>query len=223
MPGRSNAFRLRFCGVTAALLLGSMAAPARADLIITVLDSVAQPGDTGVTFDVTLTNTGLAGVDVGGFQVELSVPGASGIHFTDATIATAAPYIFGIQGSGSPLNNDPLNPFPNTDFTGIDNAFTPTGVVTIAGGSTLGLEHVLFSVDAGTPIGPITVTVVPFDSISHGGTQLTDVNGDPVPASFVNGTITVRLRSVPEPSAVLLVGVGGGLMFLRRRHRSIAA
>lgn len=218
MTRRSAAFRLRFCGAIAALLLGSMAAPSRADLIITVNDSVAQPGDTGMTFDVTLTNTGQAGVDIGGFQVELSVPGASGIHFTDATIATtAAPYIFGAQGSGLALNGDLMNPFPNPDFTGSDNAFTLSGLVTIAGGTTLGLEHVLFSVDTNTLIGHITVTVVP------GGTQLFDVNGDPIAATLVNGRITVGLRSVPEPSAVLLVGLGGGLMFLRRRRRSIAA
>ena len=63
----------------------------------------------------------------------------------------------------------------------------------------------------------ITVTVVP------GGTQLTDVNGNMISSSLVNGTIAVSLRSVPEPSAVLLVAVGGGLIFLPRSRRTIAA
>ena len=221
MASRFTAFvlRPRLFGAVAALLLGLMAAPARADLIITVLDSFAAPGETG-TFDITITNTGPSAVDISSFSIEPTLSPTSGVHFTDVTMATTLTYIFAGSSGVSASAPFSYNTFPTSDFVATDSSFATNGYQTIGAGTTLGLAHVLYSVDAGTPLG----TVVPV-TLDLTGTSLTDGAAVPSFLSFtpVNGTITIASRAVPEPSAVLLVAVGGGLMFLRRRRRTIAA
>ena len=218
MASRFTAFLLRprLFGAVAALLLGSMAAPARADLIITVLDSFAAPGETG-TFDITITNTGPSAVDISSFSIEPTLSPASGVHFTDVTMATTLTYIFAGSSGVSASAPFSYNTFPTSDFVATDSSFATNGYQTIGAGTTLGLAHVLYSVDTGTPSGSVPVT------LDLTGTALTDVAGNFLSFTPANGTITIASRAVPEPSAVLLVAVGGGLMFLRRRRRTIAA
>ena len=68
--------------------------PAHAGLIVQALDSTADAGGTGA-FDVIVSDTG-GTFEVAGFSVELSVPGVSGVSFSDVTTGTlAAPYLFG--------------------------------------------------------------------------------------------------------------------------------
>ena len=208
--------RPRLFGAVAALLLGSIAAPARADLIITVLDSSAAPGGTG-TFDITLTNTGAVDINIGTFSVEPTLSPTSGVHFTDVTTATTLPYIFAASSSVTASSPFSYDLFPNTDFTASDSSFSTLGYETIAAGATLGLAHVLYSVDAGTPLGTAPVR------LNLTGTALDDGAGNFLTFTPVNGTITIALRAVPEPSTVLLMGIGGGLLFLRRKGTSITA
>ena len=208
--------RPRLFGAVAALLLGSIAAPARADLIITVLDSSAAPGGTG-TFDITLTNTGAADINISSFSVEPTLSPTSGVHFTDVTTATTLPYIFAASSSVTASSPFSYDLFPNTDFIASDSFFAAPGYQAIAAGATLGLAHVLYSVDAGTPLGAVPVT------LDMTGTSLADEAGNLLSVTPANGTITVALRAVPEPSTVLLMGIGGGLLFLRRKRTSIKA
>src|SRR4051794_4890619 len=96
-PAPASRARLAATGaiaVFAALALSSVPTPARADLIVQVENSSAAPGGTG-SFDVVLSDTG-GTFAISGFQVELSVPGASGVQFSavDAS-TTTAPYLFG--------------------------------------------------------------------------------------------------------------------------------
>ena len=72
----------------------------------------------------------------------------------------------------------------------------------------------LYSVDAGTPLGAVPVT------INLAGTSLADGDGNVLNFTAANGTITIASRAVPEPSAVLLMGIGGGLLFLRRKRKA---
>jgi hypothetical protein len=84
---------------------------------------------------------------------------------------------------------------------------------------------VSFQVAPGTPLGPVTVTIVPFDLTTGGGTVLTDVNGNPLTSDEMGNTITTSLNNgtilvtagaaVPEPSTLLLAGIGGGLFLAR--------
>lgn len=200
--------------VVAALLLCGAPTPARGALIVQVQNSIASPGGTG-SFDVTLADT--AGTfAVSGFQVKLSVLGVSGVQFTGVNgSTTAAPYLFGTV-QFPPLSFDT---FPNTTFTASDSDATPPFFVTLTAGQTFGLEHVTYSVAAGTSPGPVPVSIV------TGGTMLFD-NATPIPNTIpytpVNGTITVT--AVPEPSSLVLCGLGAvALAGYARRRRSARA
>ena len=225
MIPRSRTPRLLLGAAVAAVLLVASAMPARAALVVTVLGSSATPGGTG-SFDVTLQNTGSTGVDIAGFQVELSVPGSSGILFTGATRGTSDLYIFDAAPGPDPLNNDPGNPFPNADFIGSDTYFAVPGYTTLGAGLTVGLMHVTYSVGASTPVGLVTVSILPYDPDTGGGTQLTDVETQPIePLERVPGTIRVTDSTpgaVPEPSTLVLAGLGAGFLFLRHR-RSVSS
>ena len=218
MASRFTAFLLRprLFGAVAALLLGSMAAPARAGLIITVLDSSAAPGETG-TFDITIINTGASSVNISSFSIDPTLSPTSGVHFTDVTTATTLTYIFAGSSGVSASSPFSFDAFPNTDFVASDSSFASIGYQAIAAGATLGLAHVFYSVDAGASLGAVPVT------LDLTGTSLADGYGNLLNFTAANGTITIASRAVPEPSTVLLMGIGGGLLFLGRRGSSIAA
>jgi hypothetical protein len=204
-----------------ALTLTVVAAPARAGLIIQVLDAAALPGGSG-SLDIVLTDNG-GTYQVGGFTVDVSVPAGAGVMFTAAdtlTNASTHPYIFGTyQSSPFPFATDPSNPgmaatFPNLEFVAGDAMQTAPGFVTLNPGDTLGLVHVSFSVAANVPIGG----AAPVTLVGGGNTSLSDVNGNPVAFSTLDGTIT--FTSVPEPSSLALGGLGSfGLGVYARLRR----
>src|SRR5450631_1810049 len=75
------------------LALLSLAAPARADIILSVQSVAGAPGSSG-NFDVLLTNTGPSIQNIAGFAFELSTADTN-ITFTDVTTSTTtASYIF---------------------------------------------------------------------------------------------------------------------------------
>jgi hypothetical protein len=216
----SNAYLGRFrpaicAGLGAALsLLLLTTTSVRGDVNITVQSS-APVGSTG-HFDVLLTNIGPATIQVGGFDIELTVAALSGIHFTNATPAPlTATYIFGTDQS-PPFVDTGTYPFPNQHFLASDFNFdATTGFV--ASGATVGLGLVNYSVDPGAT-GSVPVTLLPT------GTTVSDFNLGAINGNPVNGTI--RLPSpgtTPEPSSVVLTGFGGLLLVVaswrRMRHR----
>jgi len=190
-PRRS---RMLVLAVLALAVSAGWAAPGRADLIVEVPNIQASAGSSG-SFDVLLTNTGPDSPQVASYNVELSLTGPPGVQFTGATIGTVTPYIFQVSG-GPPLSFDP---FPNTDFTASDSEFASPFFDTIAPGETVGLVHVLFSVDANAPLGGGTIDVV------AAGTQFSDSDFGVFASSALAGTFTV----VPEPSTFLLFGFAG--------------
>jgi hypothetical protein len=190
------------------LALGN-GAPARAGLVIQVDSATAPAGGSG-TFDVVLGDTS-GTFQIGGFSIELTVPGASGVTFTAADTNTSPEvYVFGTYQS-SPLPFA-TGPFPNTDFVAGDADLTPPGFVTLNSGDLVGLAHVSFSVANGTPPGPVTVSLVS----SGGNTSLSDGDGNPVAFTTQNGTITIN--SVPEPSTLVL-GALGTMLCMGYSHR----
>jgi PEP-CTERM motif len=175
--------------------------PARAGLIVQALNSTAEPGGTGA-FDVVVSDTAGTFV-VAGFSIELSVPGASGVSFSDVTTGTlAASYLFGT------LQLPPItfDTFPTQDFSAGDLDLTPPGFVMLNPGDTFGLAHVTYSVNSGAHPGPIAVSLV------TAGTSLSDNDGGPVSITTSNGTITVSAQSVPEPSSLVLAGLAAALL-----------
>jgi PEP-CTERM motif len=205
-----------FALALASLWLALSPTRAVAGLVLTVESSTTPVGGVG-SFDVLLSNTGATSFQVAFFSVELSVPTASGVKFTAAnTSTTMASYIFGTLQS-PPFSFDN---FPNTSFTVSDSPQSAPGFVTLTAGEVVGLEHVTYSVAAGTPTGPIIVSI---DDIG-GGTALSDLSGALVPFTPTNGTITVTLASVPEPSSLVLLATAliGTTTVVRARRGRLA-
>lgn len=207
---RLTRFRFALIPLAAvALALCGFATPARAGLIIQALDATVAPGGTG-SFDVVLKDDG-GTFQISGFTVEVAVTAGSGVTFTAAdtlTDSTKEPYLFGTyQSSPLPFATDPANPgvaasFPNNDFVAGDVSMTSPGFVTLNSGDILGLAHVSFSVDSGVPVGDtIAVTIV-----TGGNTSLADDSGAPVAFSPSDGTI--KVAATPEPSSLVLGGIG---------------
>jgi PEP-CTERM motif len=201
-PSRGRlATALGIAAVSAALLGAPSQAAAQVTVEIVPTSATATPGGTG-TFDVDLVNNTASTVNVGGWQVQLSVPAGSVATFTASVasgFAGGVTYIFGTEQLPPPLGA----PLPSKNFIALDVDLTASGSVPIAPGATVGLEHVTFSVASGA----IPGTVVPVID-SGAGTVISDVNGGAIPIATLNGTIAViGATSVPEPSSLLLAGV----------------
>jgi hypothetical protein len=198
--------------LAAGMLLLFAAVPAQAALIITAGNAIAAAGSSGNTLEVTLTNTGPSAVTIEGFSFGISTT-SSGINFTSATTATVAPYIFDGNTFFGPTINTTSGMSLNA--SDIDSNFTGASV---AAGATVGLGHVFFNVAPGTTPGPYTVTLAPFPT-----TGLSDAMGGNLPFQGVNGIITVGPGTtvVPEPSTLLLAGLGWPAAWLLRRRRGI--
>jgi hypothetical protein len=204
-------------GLVLGLGLGPAPTAAHAASILTlqIQNSNAPIGGIG-SFDVTVTSTGGTSA-VSAFMVQLSVAAGSGITFTGATPATtAAPYLFGMLQSPPFTNNIT---FPNTTFTANDLDLAPPFVANLASGQTAGLEHVTYSVAAGTPSGPVTVSMV------GNLTALFDINGSPMATSLNPGTITVSPSAVPEPSSLVMGGIAAAsllVVYCSRKSSSVS-
>ncbi len=193
------------------------ARPAAADLVVSVSSvPLALPGSTGNLLEVDLTNTGSVAVDVGSFGFAIGTADTR-ITFTSADTSTASPYIFDghsfVQDFGVPLNT---SSGPSLLASDLSDSLSLT---LVDAGATVGLGRVFFDV-SGAP-GPGGVVPVVIDP---NNTSLADDIGDPVPIDTLsNGGITL-LGVVPEPSGVVLLGLGllgcVALVSSRRRHPS---
>jgi len=196
-----------------ALSLGR-AIPCRAGgLVIEAPNLAVTPGSSG-SFDVLLVDTdssGSPGYNVAGDSVELTLSGSPGFTFTGATINTIAPYIY-VQSTdanlGVPLS---LNTFPNTDFIASDAEFASPFYRTVNPGDVFGLANVSYAVDP-TASGTATITI----ANPNVDTSLSDINGNLIPFTAVNGSL-----SIPEPSSMAQAAtgvlIGLGAIWLRRR------
>ena len=193
--------------VLTALLAVGNPTPARAQLVMQILNSTASSPGTG-TFDVILKDTG-GTFTVGGFSVEMTV--GSGVNFTAADTNTVAPnnYIFGtLQSPPFTFNTFPTNDLVVSDFGG------PT---TLNTNDLFGLAHISYSVPAG-----LSGQTIPLVLASIGaGSSISDPDGNEIPFTGVNGAITVSgAVGVPEPTPLLLAGVAAtaaALLRVRRR------
>ncbi|MDB5348933.1 MAG: hypothetical protein JWN86_180 [Planctomycetota bacterium] len=182
-------------------ILALWSGPTRADFSIAI-DNIQGPVNGVGSFEVLLTNPAGAAQaqDAAGISIQLSA--GSGLHFTGVSTATAAvPYIF--EGTGG-ATIDPgfqfsFDAFPDTQFTASDSEFTFAGI-TVNAGDVFGLALVTYSVDAGAS-GDIPIEF-------QAGTSLSDPGGAPIGFTATGGV--VQVRSVPEPSTLLLTGLGLG-------------
>ena len=216
--GRSTPGFVAAATLALALLGGPPAA--RAALVIETAPTpiTAPAGGTG-SFEVLLRDTG-GTFDIAGFSIDLSIPAGTGITFTGAdTNTTSAAYIFGTyQSAPAPFASPdfPATTFPASTLNASDVDFSAPSV-TLNPGDVVGLADVHFTVAPGTTPG----TVVPV-SFEGPGTSLSDANGDAVPVTFP-AFFTITVTAVPEPSAVLLFGLGSVSTFALIRRRRPAA
>jgi hypothetical protein len=95
----------------------------------------------------------------------------------------------------------------------VDGTVTASGSVT-ANGTLATLTIDTTGLSSGTF--PLILTGVA-NTLGNFNTTLRNANGDPIPLTITNGSITVL---VPEPHAGLLIGAVGALAVTRRRRTS---
>ena len=186
---------------------------ARAGLVISAPTIAAAPGTSG-SFDVVITNDNPVGGDsffVAGDSLDFALSGLPGVMFTDATIATAIPYLFALSGTTQGAGPLSLDSFPNTAFFASDAEFASPGFAEIAPGMSFGVAHVSFTVDPSAASGDRGL-------ILGAGTSLSDIGGGPIEFTTSDGVLTIS--SVPEPSTWLLLASGVVCSFVFRRGLS---
>jgi hypothetical protein len=195
------------------------AQPARADLLLTAESVTAMPGDTNDLFNVYITNTGAAAVDVEAFAFEINTT-SSDITFEQATTGTTLfPYIFAgnsftnvVLGSSIISTSSPGQTLDASDLVNAPNSFTE-----IDPGASFGLGLISFDVAPGAPNQVAQVTF----NTSSTFTSVSDQNGNLQTLDFASGDITVSsVSSVPEPATgILLLVPLAGLLWSTRFSR----
>jgi hypothetical protein len=205
-----------------AMCLGPAVTCRAGGLVIEAPSLTVAPGSSG-SFDVLLIDTdpvGTAGFSVSLDSLELAVSGPSGVAFTDVTINTIVPYIYMVSATTLP-GSDPLNfgiTFPNTGFTVADAAGASPFFQAVNPGDHFGLANVSYTVSP-TFSGTDTISITSLNV----GTALSDIDGNLIPFTATNGSISAT--AVPEPSTLLqaatavLIGLGA---VRRRRWRQTA-
>ena len=190
--------------------------PCRAGGLLISAPAVNAAAGSNGAFDVTITNTnGTNGTsyDVAGDIVELTLTGPSGVNFTGVSIATADTYIYAVSATTIPGSVFSFSTFPGTMLETFDFDVSSVGFREIDPGQTFGLVHVTYSVAAGAAPGTGSLMFGPDTSLSDQfANNITDFTA---PA----GSFTVT--SVPEPSSLILLAVGGVAvsLFWRARNR----
>jgi hypothetical protein len=219
-PGsrRGTGLGRRLAGVLVVILVMSVG-PAvscrAAGLVIQAPNLAVAPGSSG-SFDVLLIDTDPSGspaYNVSGDSLELTLAGSAGVSFMDVTINTAAPYIYTVSATSLP-GSDPLNfgiSFPSTSFTVSDSDGGSPFFQTVNPGDTFGLATVSYTVSP-TFSGTDTISSLGL------GTSLSDINGNPIPFTSMDGSIS----TIPEPSTLITAAtavlIGLGVVWRRRRR-----
>jgi hypothetical protein len=141
---------------------------------------------------------GGAGYGVSLDSLDLALSGSPGVTFTDVTINTIVPYIYPVSATTLP-GSDPLNfgiTFPNTGFIVADSDGGSPFFQAVNPGDTFGLANVSYTVSA-TFSGTDTILI----ESPNVGTSLSDINGNPIAFTSMNGSISTS--SIPEPSTLI--------------------
>ena len=196
--------------------------PCRANgLVIAAPILIVTPGSSG-SFDVVLMNTNASGgasYDVSVDSLELALSGPAGVAFTDVTINTILfPYIYTVSATTLP-GSDPLNfgiSFPNTDFAVADADGADPFFRTVNPGDIIRPGETSLIPSSSTFAGTDTITIASLNV----GTSLSDINGNAIPFTATNGSITSR---IPEPSTLIQAAtailIGLGALWRRRKTR----
>ncbi len=212
--------RARLCGLISAMACSLLTGGrAMADFTISIVptNSVAVAGSTNNVFDVFLTST--TDTTIAGFEVTISAPNGSGIAFTGGDTNTGQPYVFAGNSVGFAFANltDPVTSKPITDTADISD-FATNLAQPIAANVTYGLGEIYFSVASGATPGMYPLTYLSSTGLTGGPPNYYTINPTTIGAQI---TVTPATVAVPEPSTLLLMGIGGvvaGLASALRRR-----
>jgi hypothetical protein len=194
---RRRQFRFATLAIALIAVVGE-AGTARAGLVISAPTIHIAAGTSG-SFDIVITNdnpVGGSSFSVAADSLDLALSGLPGVTFTDATIATAIPYLFVQSGTTQGAGPLSLDTFPNTAFLASDSEFASPGFAEIGPGMTFGLAHVSFTIDRSAEPGDRALVL-------GAGTSLSDVALAPVEFTTADGVLSIS--PVPEPSTWLLL------------------
>ncbi|MDB5350213.1 MAG: hypothetical protein JWN86_1460 [Planctomycetota bacterium] len=207
------------------VLLASSAAPARADFVLEALNVGPLAVGSSGSFVVILTDTATPPTgpfDVNAFNVQLTLDAGSGITFTGADIgAVTANFIFdGITQFSPGFQANVANGGLQIDFDDLGDMPSDSRTFNSSGGPiSWVLGRVFFTIAPDASAGTSIVTVTQYSDV-------TSPDGDsfknpPTSLTLINGSITT-VTAVPEPSSLILTGLGAGciVVSLRRRHRA---
>ena len=186
----------------AATLIGSallLSASAHAGILVSVTPSSAPAGYSGY-FDVNLLNTGPLAQNIAAFSLGLSVTDPN-LTFTGGDQGPALPYLF--AGDSFNVNNGfffVTVPPPNGLNVQASDLSDSGAGSSVGSGVTVGLGRFYFDISPLAPQGTVTVTVSTGCLISDACTSFADFNGEDIPFTTADGTVTVT----PEPSTLAL-------------------
>jgi hypothetical protein len=197
-----------------AVVLG-LGATCQAGLVIEAPNISVAPGSSG-SFDVLITSTA-GSFGVASDTVDLSLTGLSGVSFTNVSIATVTPYIYGALSATTAGSTFTFSTFPGTQFETFDFILT-LGATTINSGDVFGLVNVQYSVASNaTPGASGTLAFGPDSSLA-------DAAGNNVVFTPQNGSITISSSTaIPEPSGVILLAVGCATVLVGSARRRFHA
>ena len=162
-----------------------------------------------IIFSMTTSST----IELGGFNISVTVPNTSGITFTGGD-SSAANYIFEFNSLGLLFGN------PIDSSSGDIGDLTMTFNQQLIPG-TYDLGRMFFDVAPNAPLAIVNVTLDAATSFTSGLAPFDPYDYTPTGGSTI-GTITVNVGDatvVPEPSSlIILIGVAGWSL-LYHRHR----
>jgi hypothetical protein len=180
--------------------INGAASPARAGLVLGIAADTATPGSSSNSFDVTLTNTGMNGLNIAGFSFELTTTSGD-VTFSAVNVYTqSASYIFGANSEFGP---DVTLSASGGTVSASDNYIVPNEGATLASGQTLDLGHVLFALAQNAASTPIQLMFSDYPDTgvnAADGYQYMDVSFAAPDALIIPVGATV----VPEPASVVL-------------------
>jgi hypothetical protein len=190
-----------------------LAAPARADFVVTVGNATVASGG-NATVDVMIRSTNTSGDPLSsfGFEFRITSPGSRHLDFRnpqqDAQLGLPS-YVFA-GDSGDVVDKVPvglihsINGGTNNQFVGGDET-NSGGNFTVKDNTLL----VRLDVTAATTSGPLPGDTFSISLQPSAFTSFLNAANSPIAFSSTPGVVTVV--SVPEPGALALLSIGGGL------------
>ncbi len=212
--GIVSMFQPKFLSACLVLLVLSLSQAATAGVIIAMSPASQNVQQGGSGYELNFSMTTSDPIDLGGFNVTVTVPITSGITFTvgDSSVAN---YVFAGNSAGLFFNN------PSGSFTG-DISDLPTLYQSLSPNTYYSLGRMFFSVASNAPLGNVNITLDGATSFTNGLTfdqydYTTPSGGSTI--GTINVGVSGNLNAVPEPSTLVIIMLAAGCALLSQQRR----